>query len=73
MKLKVIDLLLILLGIIIAYQIVKKILGGSWQTEGVIIALLIFNLGLLWKLNTEFLKLNFKFNGPIKWHKQGGS
>ena len=62
MKLTWIDILLILLGLFIAYQLVKAIFGGSWQTESIIIALLVFNLGLTWKLSSEF-------NGHINWHK----
>ncbi|MBI2449190.1 hypothetical protein HYV49_02750 [Candidatus Pacearchaeota archaeon] len=61
-KLSWIDILLILLGLFIAYQIIRKIIGGSWQTESLIIALLIFNLGLTWRLN-------MKFEGHMAWHK----
>ena len=62
MKLTWIDWILILLGLFIAYQIIKAILGGGWQTESIIIALLIFNLGLTWKLT-------MKFEGHLNWHK----
>jgi len=62
MKLGWINILLILLGLFIAYQLIKAIFGGSWQTESIIIALLIFNLGLTWKLTAEF-------EGHINWHK----
>ncbi len=62
MKLNWLDILLILLGLFIAYQLLRAILGGSWQTESIIIALLIFNLGLTWRLN-------MKFEGHIAYHK----
>jgi len=62
MKLGWIDILLILLGLFIAYQLLRAILGGSWQTESLIIGLLIFNLGLTWRLS-------MKFEGHIAWHK----
>ncbi len=62
MKLNWLDIILILLGLFIAYQLLKSILGGSWETESLIIALLIFNLGLTWRLN-------MKFEGHISWHK----
>ena len=62
MKLSWIDIILILLGLFIAYQLIKAILGGSWQTESLIIALIIFNLGLTWKLNMNFER-------HIAWHK----
>jgi len=62
MKFRWVDLLLILLGIFIAYQLLRAILGGSWQIETIIIALLIFNLGLTWKLS-------LKLEGYMNWHK----
>ena len=70
MKLKWIDIILILFGLFIIYQLLKKIVGGSWQSEGLIIALLIFNMGLIWKLSMNFYKLDMKFDGHIKWHKK---
>lgn len=69
MKLTWIDIILILLGLFIAYQLLRAIIGGSWQTEALIIALIIFNLGLTWKLSINFLKLGMKFEGHISWHK----
>ncbi|MBU3907426.1 MAG: hypothetical protein KKA64_04220 [Nanoarchaeota archaeon] len=69
MKLKWVDILLILLGLFIAYQLLRAIFGGSWQTESLIIALLIFNLGLTWKLSIGFERLNMKLEGHILWHK----
>jgi len=62
MKFRWVDLLLILLGIFIAYQLLRAILGGSWQIETIIIALLIFNLGLTWNLS-------LKLEGHMNWHK----
>ncbi len=65
MKLNWLDILLILLGLFIAYQILRKIFGNSWEIESLIIALLIFNLGLTWRLN-------MKFEGHMSWHKLKG-
>jgi len=62
MRLKWIDIVLILLGLFIAYQLLRAIFGSSWQSESLIIALLIFNLGLTWRLS-------MKFEGHIAWHK----
>ena len=62
MKLNWIDIILILLGLFIAYQLLHTIFGGSWQTENLIIALLVFHLGLIWRLS-------MKFEGHISWHK----
>lgn len=61
-KLSWIDILLILFGLFIAYQLLRAILGGSWQTEGLIIGIVMFNLALTWKLS-------LKFEGNMKWHK----
>ncbi|MAH45708.1 hypothetical protein CMI37_07750 [Candidatus Pacearchaeota archaeon] len=69
MKLDWIDSILILFGLFIAYQLLRAILGGSWQTEGLIIALLVFNLGLTWKLSLNVMKSNMKFERHIGWHK----
>jgi len=65
MKLNWIDILLILFGLFIAYQLLLAIFGGSWQTETLIIALLIFNMGITWKLS-------MKFEGHMGWHKARG-
>ncbi|MFA4952864.1 MAG: hypothetical protein WC584_01430 [Candidatus Pacearchaeota archaeon] len=69
MKLTWFDVLLILFGLFIAYQLLRKIIGGSWQTETLIIALLVFSLGLTWKMNNNLWKLNSKFDRHIIWHK----
>ena len=62
---RIIELTLILVGAIIVYQLLKKILGGSWQTESLIIALIIFNLVLT-------LRIHAKLEGHIGWHKGKG-
>ena len=59
---KIIDIILILAGLFIAYQLLLKILGGSWQTEDLLITLLAINLGLTWRIGT-------KLEGHIGWHK----
>jgi len=69
MKIDWIDILLIILGLFIVYQLLLKIIGGSWQTEALIIAILFFNLGLTWKLSMNFYKLEMKFEGHMNWHK----
>jgi len=62
MKLNWVDIVLVLLGLFIAYQLLVAILGGSWETESLIIALVIFNLGLTWRIS-------MKMEGHIGWHK----
>jgi hypothetical protein len=49
--------------------LVKKLSGGSWQTEGLIIAMLFFLMALLWHLNMEMVLLRSDFSNHIKWHK----
>jgi hypothetical protein len=65
MKINWIDILLIILGLIIIYQLTLKIFGESWQTESLILAFLMLNLGLTWKLSMNILKLDLKFDGHI--------
>lgn len=62
MKLSWIDIILIILGLFIAYQLLKAIFGGSWETESLIISLLVFNLGLTWRIG-------MKLEGHIAWHR----
>ena len=69
MKLNWVDILLVLFGLFLAYQLLLAIFGGSWQSEALIIGLLFFNLGLTWKLGSSLMKLNFKFDNHISWHK----
>ncbi len=40
-------ILLILFSLFIIYQILKKIFGGSWASEGIILTLLILIIGFL--------------------------
>ena len=53
---------LILFGLFIAYQIILKIFGGSWETESIIIALLVFNLGLSFTTTFSLVRLNSDHN-----------
>jgi|TARA_B100001971_G_scaffold199270_1_gene209680 hypothetical protein len=72
MKIDWIDVLLILFGLFIAYQLLLKIIGGSWQNEAIVIGLLMLNLGLTWKLALNSYKLDMKFDRHIDWHKKMG-
>ncbi len=38
-------IILLVLGVIAIYQIIKKIVGGSWELEAIILALVIANFG----------------------------
>ncbi len=68
-KIDWIDFLLIIFGLFVAYQLLLKIIGGSWQTEALIIALLVTNIGLTFKLAVNFNKLEFRFDRHIAWHR----
>lgn len=48
---------LIIFGLFLAYQIILKILGGSWSTENIIIALLMLNIGLTFANTIRITKL----------------
>jgi len=48
MKFKIeaaLKILLLIFAAYIVYQIIRKILGGSWESEQIIISLLILNIG----------------------------
>ncbi len=49
---------LLILGIFLAYQIIRKIFGGSWSSEDIILTLLIFNLGCVFTIILNLAKLN---------------
>lgn len=69
LKGKTVDVLLILLGLFIAYQLLRKIFGGSWQIDSIIITLLVFNLWISWRLNSNLGKLNAKLEGHIRTYR----
>ena len=65
-----------LLALILIIQIIRTILGRSWQIEEIILALVIFNLtvsfslgGYLIHLNNKILSVNSKVEGHFSWHK----
>lgn len=70
MKFDWFDIILILFGLFMAYQLLRIIVGGSWQMEALLIGLLMFNLGLTWKIAMKVIKLDVKFDGHITWHKR---
>lgn len=54
--------LLVIFGLFIIYQIIKKAIGGSWTTEDIIISLLIFNLGCIFTIGLTLAKLKSDHN-----------
>ena len=65
-----------LIAIIIAIQILRTLIGGTWEIENIILALVIFNLtiafgigGYLLHLNNKISNVERKIHGHIEWHK----
>ena len=54
--------ILFIFGLFLVYQILKKALGGSWETENIIISLLIFNIGLTFTIGLSMAKLKSDHN-----------
>lgn len=44
---KVIEIILVLFGLFLIFQLIRKIFGGSWAVEDIIIGLLLFNTGAI--------------------------
>ena len=59
----------IILLLIILYQLIKAIKGGTWAIEDIILALIIFNLTITITLLASFYKVKNKIDGHIEWHK----
>lgn len=66
--------------IYIIYQIILKIIGGSWQLDGIIMVLLSANIGYTFylikqisnvdlKLTKHISELDSKLSEHIGWHK----
>ncbi len=55
-------ILLIAFSIYLIYQLIIKILGGSWTTENIVITLLILIIGFLFNLTIKLAKLESNFN-----------
>ena len=55
---KIIVIVLVIFGLFLAYQIIKKVLGGSWTTEEIIISLFVFNLGCTFTIGLTLAKLS---------------
>lgn len=49
---KISEIILIIFGLFLAYQILLKIVGGSWDTEQIVTTFVVFNLGLTFTLAT---------------------
>jgi len=62
MKIRWIEILLIIFGLFLAYQIIRYLLGGSWAVDALTLGLQFIIIGILWKMS-------LKLEGHINWHK----
>lgn len=58
----IIYILLILFAIFVIYQLIIKIFGGSWETQDIIIALLILIIGFVFNLTIKSSRLDANFS-----------
>ena len=58
----IIYILLIISSIFLIYQIILKIFGGSWETQDIIIALLILMLGLMFNIAIKQVRFETRFS-----------
>ena len=54
--------LMILFGLFISYQLIRKILGGSWSIEDLMLAFLILNIGLTFGNSVRLSRLTSDHN-----------
>jgi len=58
----VLIIFLIIFGLIILYQVILKILGGSWETEAIILTLLALNIGFTFTITFNLVQLRSDHN-----------
>lgn len=56
------NILLILFALFIIYQIIRKIFGGSWDNEDIIVSLLMMNFGCLFTVALLMMQFHSDFN-----------
>ncbi len=64
-----IRILFYILAIILIYQIIRYLFGGSWSIEDIILALVVLNLTITFSLLALFYDVKGKIEGHIKWHE----
>ena len=72
MRIRWIDIILIIVGLFVAYQMVRYLLGGSWGIDALSLGLLFVIAGVLWKMNIDIVKMGMKLDGHFRWHKNRG-
>lgn len=66
---KVLQWLLILFIVYLAFEIIRKILGGSLGFEELIIGLTLANSGYIISLHSKMSDVNAKLSEHLGWHK----
>ena len=54
--------------VLVIIQVMRKIIGGSWATEAVIITLLVANIGYSFALKSSLAKIESKLSEHLGWH-----
>ena len=62
-------ILLAIFVIYLIFEIIRKILGGSWGVQELIAALLVANLGYSFQINHRISSMDSKLSGHLGWHK----
>jgi len=47
---KIVELFVFLFGLFVLYQVIRKIVGGSWSVEDLILSMLVLNFGCIFTL-----------------------
>lgn len=65
-----------IMAIILIIQILRKLFGGSWNVEDIILAFIVLNItltfgvvGYLIQLNNRISKIDAKLHGHLEWHR----
>lgn len=67
---KVVEIAVAVFGLYVMFQLIKKIFGGSWDTEDIVIGILLFNTGAILtvgmitaEMKSDYKHLNARMQG----------
>lgn len=63
------QLIAYIFGIVVIVQIVRILVGRSWEVEDAILALMVLNISLSFGIMGYLIKLTSTIYGHIQWHK----
>lgn len=66
---KIMYVILVLFVFYLAYELLRKILGGSLGFEEIVIALVVVNIGFSFSLQQSIHKLDKRLSAHLTWHK----